>query len=123
MSEDPWSIDLAPLIAAQGYRYLVDSGVAGIEPAMGYDLEQIYGIESNHKRALEVALKLAADHKATIIHARFEKGLREALEEMRPDLPAIFRLAGPDAARTLREVAGGRDLSRDLLLVGDGAAS
>lgn len=114
-------IDLAALIARHGCRYLVESGVGGVEAALDLDLDQIYGIEPNHKRALDVALKFAANHKATIIHARWEKGLKEALEEMRPDLPALFRLAGPEEEAVLRRVATGRDLGRDLLLVGDAA--
>ena len=113
------TIDLVPLIKKQGYRYLVDLGVDGVEGALELDLDQIFAIESNHKKALDVALRFAANHKATIIHARLEKGLSEALLEMRPDLPAIFRLdaTSVESAKTL--LAGHRDIGRDLFLTGE----
>ena len=111
--------DLAPLIKDHGYRYLVESGVDGVEAALELDLDQIFAIESHHKKALDVALRFAANHKATIIHARLEKGLSEALLDMRPDLPAIFRLdaAFIESAKSL--LAGRRDISRDLFLTGE----
>lgn len=112
-----FDIDLASLIADHGCRYLVDSGLDGVEAALDLDLEQIFAIESEHKKALELALSLAANHKVTVIHARLEKGLQEALDEMRRDLPALFRLVGPSAGSGLRQVAAGRDISRDVFLV------
>ena len=111
--------DLASLIKGQGYRYLVESGVDGVEAALELDIDQIFAIESNHRQALDVALRFAANHKATIIHARLEKGLLEALLEMQPDRPAIFRLdaASVESAKLL--LAGRRDISRDLFLTGE----
>ncbi len=110
------TIDLAPLIKEHGYRYLVESGVDGVEAALDQDLEQIFAIESSHKKALELALRFAANHKATIIHARLEKGLLEALLEMKPDLPAIFRLDEAAVESAKRLLADHRDISRDLFL-------
>ena len=114
------TIDLAPLIRDKGYRYLVEDGLDGVEAALDLDLDQIFAIESNHKKALETALRLAANHKATIIHARLEKGLQEALLDMRPDLPAIFRLGAATVESAKRLLAGHRDIGRDLFLTGEG---
>ena len=110
--------DLAALIAAYGGRYLVETGAGkgdGVEEALRHDFLQVYAIESAHKLALDVALRHSENHKLTVIHARSEKGLREALEEMEPGLPAIFWLKDPQELRVLASL---RDLSRDVFLIG-----
>jgi len=135
--------DLDGLIADYGCRYLIETGTGigrGVEEAAKHDFLQVYSIEIMHKLALDVALRFADNPKVTIIHGKSEKGLKEAMEEMEPGVPAIFwldahfpgadfRLASYDSERNhdlrlplereLRLLAESRDISRDVILIDD----
>ena len=113
-------LDLAPLIAAHGLRYLVETDTgdgAGAEHALTYDLDQVFSIEPSHKQALTVALKHSAEQRLTIINAKIDKGLKEALEEIPAEVPAAFWLS--DGGK-LPLLAGLRDLSADVVLIESG---
>jgi hypothetical protein len=135
--------NLSRLIADFGCRHMIETGAGdgrAIAEAVKHDFAQIYCIEKAHKYALDVALRFAADPKVTVIHARAEKGYREAFEEIPPNSPVLFALGAhaPDTdicratqegsvaadfrlplEKELRFLAQTRDLSRDLFLIAD----
>jgi len=135
--------DLERLIADYGCRYLIETGTGlgkGLDHAATFDFDQIYSIEIMHNLALAAALRFAKNHKVTILHAKSERGLKEALEEIPQDAPVLywldahfpgadFRLATYKGEknenvrlpleRELRLLAELRDLSRDIVLIDD----
>lgn len=117
-------------------RHLVGVGIGDggwVDLAAGLGFDHVHAIESQHKLALQTALRHSARQDITVIHARGEKGLAEALAEIPAAAPALFWLdldydgadprqqAEPDARleRELRLIAGARDMGRDVLLVDD----
>jgi len=128
--------NLNGLKADFGLRHLVGVGNgdgAWVDAAADLGFDHIHTIESQHKLALQTALRHSSRQDITMIHARSEKGLREALEEVSAGAPTLFWLdidypgadarlqAEPDARleRELRLIASLRDMSRDVLLVDD----
>jgi hypothetical protein len=118
--------DLGRLTAEFGCRTLVETGTGlghGVETALAQDFEQIFSIEPKHHLALEVALRHADHHKVTIIHSRFEKGLKEALEEIPAAAKILFWLDGfdspPALESALRLLASLRDIGGDVFLIDD----
>lgn len=135
--------DLTKMITDYGTRYLVETGTGigrGVEEAVKHDFLQVFSIEIMHNLALDVALRFADNPMVTIIHGKSEKGLREALEEIPGDAPAIFwldahypgadfRMANYDSEknhdlrlpleRELRLLAEGRDIDGDVFLIDD----
>jgi hypothetical protein len=130
--------NLTALIDDYGCAYLVETGTGsglGVEEASKHAFQQVFSIDSNHKAALDVALRFAANPMITIIHARIEKGLIDALSEIPRDDGVIFWLdahaPGPEfrsehsaalilpLERQLRLLAERRDLSRDIILIDD----
>ena len=89
-------------------------GGRGVEAALKHGLQAIFCIEAKHAAALDVALRHADNHKVTVIHARAEKGLKEALEEIPPGIPVLFWL---DSEATRAWLAGNRELKGDTVLV------
>lgn len=129
--------DLDGLIARHGCRVFVEVGLGAgkaVEQAAATSFELIFAVEPGHKPALEAGIRHAKDHRITIVHAKRERGLDEALDEVPAGLPALILLAAPREGfafgaapqgaapglpieRELRLLAGRRDLSRDVLLI------
>ena len=135
--------DLDRLITSYGCRSFVETGTGigrGVEFASRSGFDRIVSIEIVHKLALDVAIRFAKNHKVTIINAKSVRGLREALDEMPPEVPILFwldaRFPGADyglksydAERDetlrlpleseIRTLAGLRDLRRDVFLINE----
>lgn len=120
--------DLRHLITDYGCLVLVETGIGkgqATDEAAELDFLQIFAIEPQHKRALDVALRHAANHKVTVVHAKIERGLAEALDEINIEHPALFWLAShqpgkdgrPKLEDQLRQIAASRDIRRDIFLV------
>jgi hypothetical protein len=120
--------DLRHLITDYGCRVLVETGIGkgqATDEAAELDFLQIFAIEPQHKRALDVALRHAANHKITVIHAKIERGLAEALAEISSDHPVLFWLAAhqpggdgrPKLEDQLRQIGAARDIRHDIILV------
>jgi len=122
--------DLRHLITDFGCRVLVETGSGGgqgVDAAAPLDFQQIFAIEPQHKLALAVALRHAANHKVTVIHAKIAAGLKEALAEIDPTAAAIFWMDAhqpgadgrPQLEAQLRLIAAHRDISHDVILIDD----
>jgi hypothetical protein len=122
--------DLRHLITDYGCRILVETGTGagkGVDEAAELDFLQIFSIEPQHKSALQVALRHAANHKVTIVHAKIAPGLNEVLDEMADGESAIFWMDAhhpgadgrPPLESQLRLICGRRDVSRDIFLIDD----
>ena len=122
--------DLRHLITDYGCRVLVETGIGkgqGTDEAATLEFQQIFAIEPQHKPALDLALRHAADHRITVIHGRIERGLEEVLDEIAPDAPVLFWLDAhqpgkdrqPRLELQMRQIAGRRDISRDVFLIDD----
>jgi len=128
--------NLNGLKADFGLRHLVEVGTgsgAAVDLAAPLGFDHIHSIDSQHKLALATALRHSARQDITVIHARSEKGLKEALEDIPATAPTLFWLdidypgadarlqADPDARleRELRLICGLRSMGQDVLLVDD----
>ena len=120
--------DLRHLITDFDCELLVEAGSGeglGVDAAAPLDFKQIFAIEPQHTAALATALRHAANHKVTVIHAKIASGLKEVLSEMPADRPAIFWLAAhhpgadgrPQLEAQLRLIAERRDIGRDVILI------
>lgn len=122
--------DLRHLITDFGCRVLIETGIGkglGTDEAAGLDFLQIFAIEPKHALALPVAIRHAANHKVTVIHARIERGLDEAFAEILPGQPALFWMNGhqpgadgrPRLEQQLRLIAARRQIAGDVFLIND----
>lgn len=124
--------DLEELIARYACRIFAEVGTGAgqaVEQAAAASFELIFSVEPSHKQALDAGLRHAKNHKITIVHAKRERGLKEALDEVPAQTPVLFLIAAPPGGfsispaeklpieRELRLLAGLRDLSRDVLLI------
>jgi hypothetical protein len=86
----------------------------GVEAGIKHGFQAIYCIETKHALALDVALRHADNHVVTVIHARAEKGLKEALEEIPAGAAVLFWL---DSEATRGWLAANRNFQGDVILV------
>ena len=114
--------DLRHLITDFGCFHLVMLGVGdGRSPAdaLRFDFKEILAVEPNHRRALEVAIRHAAEPRLEVLHERAEKGLRQALSQLPPAAPVLFWLALPQLESQLRLITGLRQIERDIFIIDD----